>query len=198
MLYLPEVREAASAATFVKVSLSAWDQASFEWVNRPPPQLRFDQLVKGQQMFRAQFKGRLWMEVFLIAGFNSMPENVRKIAALAKEITPDRIQLNTAVRPPLEDFVAPLSRERMSALTHLFQPEAEIIAEFSTSHQAHVQANQDTILEMLQRRPCTAKQIAEGFGMHLNEVLKYIGKLMRNNYIRAESKKKEVYYIAAD
>lgn len=198
MLYLPEVREAASAASVVKVSLSAWDQASFEWVNRPPPQLRFDQLIEGQKTFRAQFKGRLWMEVFLIAGFNSMPEDVRKIAALAKDIAPDRVQLNTAVRPPSEDFVTPLSEERMSAMTHLFQPEAEIIAEFDASRQAHVQANQDTILEMLQRRPCTARQIADGFGMHLNEVLKYLGKLMRNHHIRAESKKNEVYYIAAD
>jgi predicted ArsR family transcriptional regulator len=86
----------------------------------------------------------------------------------------------------------------MSALTHLFQPEAEIIAEYDTSRHAHVQANQDTILEMLQRRPCTATQIADGFGMHLNEVLKYLGNLMRSHHIRIESKKNGVYYIAAD
>ena len=29
------VREAAGQADIVKVSLSAWDQASFEWINRP-------------------------------------------------------------------------------------------------------------------------------------------------------------------
>ena len=52
-------------------------------------------------------------------------------------------------------------------------------------------------MEMLKRRLCTAKQIADGFGMHLNEVLKYLGNLMRNDFIRAQIKKREVYYIAA-
>lgn len=196
MLYLPKVRQAASLASVVKVSLSAWDQASFTLTNRPYEQLRFQQVIEEQKRFRAQFNGRMWMEVFLIAGMNSMPEDVKKIAARAKEINPDRIQLNTAVRPPSEKFVVPLTEKRMSALTHLFEPEAEVIAEFNTSHHAHIQANQETILEMLLRRPCTAKQIAEGFGMHRNEVLKYLGRLMRNNRIRAEIKKNDVYYVA--
>jgi wyosine [tRNA(Phe)-imidazoG37] synthetase (radical SAM superfamily) len=196
MLYLPAVRQAASAANVVKVSLSAWDQASFTWMNRPPEQLCFEQVIEGQKRFRGQFDGQIWMEIFLIAGMNSMPEDVGKIAALAKEIAPDRIQLNTAVRPPSESFVAPLSRQRLSALTHLFQPQAEIIAEFNASGRAQVQVNQDTILEMLLRRPCTAKQIADGFGMHLNEVLKYLGNLMRNDQIRTQIEKNDVYYIA--
>ena len=196
MLYLPAVRQAASTANVVKVSLSAWDQASFTWMNRPPRQLRFEQVIEGQKRFRGQFNGQIWMEIFLIAGMNSMPEDVGQIAALAKEIAPDRIQLNTAVRPPSESFVAPLSRQRLSALTHLFQPQAEIIAEFNASGHAQVQVNQDTILEMLLRRPCTAKQIADGFGMHLNEVLKYLGNLMRNDQIRAQIEKNDVYYIA--
>jgi wyosine [tRNA(Phe)-imidazoG37] synthetase (radical SAM superfamily) len=195
LLHLPEIRDAASAASVVKVSLSAWDQASFEWVNRPSPQLRFDQLVAGQKAFRDQFTGRLLMEVFLIAGMNALPEDVRKIASLAEDIGPDRIQLNTAVRPPSEDYVAPLSRERMSALTHLFHPEAEIIAEFNPDRQAGVQANQEAIFAMLRRRPCTTRQISEGFGMHLNEVLKYVGKLIRDGRIRAECKEADVYYV---
>jgi len=181
MLYLQEVRDAASLANVVKVSLSAWDQASYGWVNRPHPQLLFDHLVEGQKAFRAQFKGQLWMEVFLMAGINSMPVDVRKIAALAKEIGPDRIQLNTAVRPPAEDFAMALSRERMEALIHLFHPTAEVIAEFRAKHANQIQANQETIFSMLQRRPCTADQIADIFGMHLNEVSKYLGNLVRTD-----------------
>ncbi len=88
MLQFPEVREAAATANVVKVSLSAWDQASYGWVNRPHPQLQFDQLVKGQKDFRAQFKGQLWMEVFLVAGMNSMPADVSKIADHGKKDRP--------------------------------------------------------------------------------------------------------------
>ncbi len=196
MLYFQEVRDAASLANVVKVSLSAWDQASYGRVNRPHPQLLFDHLVEGQKAFRAQFKGQLWMEVFLMEGINSMPADVRKIAALAKEIGPDRIHLNTAVRPPAEGFATALSKERMEALINLFHPTAEVIAEFRPKHTNHIQANQETIFSMLQRRPCTADQIADIFGMHLNEVSKYLGNLMRSDQIRTERKNTVVYYAA--
>ncbi|MBC8391215.1 MAG: radical SAM protein [Deltaproteobacteria bacterium] len=198
MLYLPEVQEEAAKANVVKVSLSAWNRISYGWVNRPHPQLRFNQLVQGQKAFRAKFKGQLWMEVFLIKAINSKPDDVRKIAAMAKEIKPDRIQLNTAVRPPAEDFVMALSHENMEELTHLFCPAAEIIAEYSPSHTDSVQANQDTIFAMLQRRPCTMGEIADIFGMHINEASKYLGILMRSGRIRAEQKNSAIYYNAVN
>jgi len=196
LLHLPEVREAALLANIVKVSLSAWDQASYGWVNRPHAQLKFTQLIKGQKAFRKQFRGELWLEVFLVAGMNSAPSDVGRIAALAGEIEPDRIQLNTVVRPPAEKFAAALSREHLSSLCHLFRPTAEVIAEFSAEKDPGVQANKETILSMLQRRPCTADQIAKGFAMHLNEVSKYLGNLMRTGQIREERKNNTVYYAA--
>ncbi len=196
MLHLPEVRDAALHANIVKVSLSAWDQSSYEWVNRPHPQLNFDQLIEGQKAFRVQFKKELWMEVFLISGINAFPSDVKGIAALAKEIGPDRIQLNTVVRPPAEDFAAPLSKERLEKLTGLFDPVAEVIAEFKTKYADPIQANQGTIFSMLQRRPCTSNQIADTFGMHLNEVSKYLGNMIRTEQIRTERKDGEVYYAA--
>jgi wyosine [tRNA(Phe)-imidazoG37] synthetase (radical SAM superfamily) len=198
MLQLREVREAAACANVVKVSLSAWDQASYGWVNRPHEQLQFDQLVEGQKDFRALFKGQLWMEVFLVAGMNSMPANVSKIADHAKEIGPDRIQLNTAARPPAEDFATAPAEERMQSLRHQFHPTAEIIAEFKAPHANPIQANQATIFAMLQRRPCTAEQIADIFGMHLNEVSKYLGKLMHADLIRAQRESAAVYYAATN
>lgn len=190
------VREAAAKADVVKVSLSAWNQASYEWVNRPHPKLRFNQLVAGQKAFREQFSGSLWIEVFLIQGINSQPENVKKIAALCKDIGPDRIQLNTAVRPPAEDFAMPLSRDQLSALSPLFYPAAEIIAEYNPEHAPDVHANQRTIFSMLQRRPCTMEQIADTFGMHLNEVSKYLGNLMRSGRIEVKHKNTAIYYAA--
>ena len=78
LLHLPEVQEAACHAHIVKVSLSAWDQASFGWVNRPHPELSFHQVVEGQKAFRARFKGQLWLEVFLVAGMNSLPSGRRE------------------------------------------------------------------------------------------------------------------------
>lgn len=196
MLLLPEVRDAASIANVVKISLSAWDMSSFDYINRPHPQLEFERLFDGIKAFREQFEGKLWLEVFLIWGVNSTPGDVGKIAALAREIGPDRVQLNTAVRPPAEDFATALPNEHMEELVGLFDPPAEIIAEFRTDAAGEIRANEATILSMIQRRPCTAEQIGETFGMHLNEVAKYVGKLSRAGEIKQERRNGVVYYTA--
>ena len=195
MLRLPEVRTAACRANIVKVSLSAWDQFSFEYINRPHGKLNFKDLIEGQWLFRAQFKGEIWMEIFVLWGVNSVPKDMTKIAELAKAINPDRIQLNTAVRPPAEEFAQALPKEHMEKLAEIFDPPAEVIAEFSADHTPEIHANETTILAMLERRPCTIEEIAKVLGFHINEVSKYVGKLTRTGRIRTEHKDGDVYYI---
>jgi wyosine [tRNA(Phe)-imidazoG37] synthetase (radical SAM superfamily) len=136
------------------------------------------------------------MEMFLVAGMNSTPSNVRKIAALAEQIRPDRIHLNTAVRPPAEAFATPLSEERMGSLLGLFGSAAEVVADFGYKQDVRMHGNQEEILSMLQRRPCTAEEVAQVYGMHLNEVSKYLGALMRSSQIHAELKRGTAYYRA--
>ncbi len=197
LLHLPEVRDAACSADIVKISLSAWNQSSYVWVNRPHAELTFAQLVAGQKALRRQFRGELWLEVFLVWGMNAMPSTVSWIADIASEIEPDRIQLNTAVRPPAEDFAGSLSRKRLLPLRRLFHPTAEAITGFSSDENHAIEANGETILTMLRRRPSTADQIAKGFGMHLNEVSKYLGNLLQTGKIREVRKSGAVYYVAA-
>jgi len=194
----PAVREAAQRADLVKLSLSAWDQFSFEHINRPHLDLKFQNIVDGYRAFRRGFQGKLWIEVFLIWGTNSVPGDVEKIAALTETVGPDEIHLNTAVRPPAEEFALAMPREEMEALAGLFRPTAKVIAEFPSDKSADFAANGDTILAMLKRRPCTAQQIGEVFGMHLNEVSKYLGKLSRTGKIRSRDSGREGYFVAVE
>jgi wyosine [tRNA(Phe)-imidazoG37] synthetase (radical SAM superfamily) len=197
LLDIIEVQEAALKADIVKASLSVvWHQRSFEWINRPHPELTFNRLIRGIKRFRSQFKGELWIEVFLVKGINSSFSVVEKISAAIKEIKPDRIHLNTAVRPPAEDYAVALPVKHMKELTYLFSSPAEIIPECNIDPAKEFQANETSILAMLQRRPSTMKQIEETFGMQINEVSKHLGNLMRNDYIRARCKNAEVYYMA--
>ena len=191
---IPEVRSAASIAHIVKVSLSAYDQETHKWINRPHPTIQFKQFVDGLKMFRSQFTGEMWMEVFLIWGMNSTPSDVSRIASIAEEIRPDRIHLNTAVRPPLEEFVEAVPKEQIISLCPLFCPTAEVIADFNAERDIELKVNKETVLAMLRRRPCTARQIAEVFGMHLNEVSKYLGNLKQAGQIREEWKNGDIYY----
>ncbi|MGM0486978.1 MAG: radical SAM protein [Planctomycetota bacterium] len=189
------VREAAGRANIVKVSLSAWDQLSFKRINRPHPKLNLKDLVDGARALRETLAGELWIEVFIVRGMNDAEKDVGKIAELVKSIQPDRIQLNTAVRPPAEEFVQAAPSEELAQLAAFFDPIAEVTAEFSSEQSPSIQANENTILEMLERRPCTAEQIAAVFGMHGNEVSKYLGKLTRTGRIRAKQEGGHTYYV---
>lgn len=193
-----EVREAAGQADIVKISLSAWDQTSFEWINRPATGLKFDRMLAGQKAFRREFKGQLWLEVFLMLGLNTMPPQVRKIAVLSREIAPDRIHLNTVTRPPAEEFAMPVPFDRLTPLTELFEPPAEIINEFKPHERKLMEADQESILAILKRRPCTSRQIADVCGLHFYEVTKHLSVLMKVNQVRSKNRYGAVYYVDAE
>ncbi len=194
LLHLPEVREAAALADVVKVSLSVWDQRSFEWVNRPHRHLAFDQLLDGMKQFRSRFNGRLWLEVFLLQGINAMRKDVEKIARLARDLLPDRVHLNTIARPPAEDFASAVPMPILEALCQLFDPPALIAADTRVHLSNGFKADPSAILAMLKRRPCTNEQIQAAFGLHINEVSKSLGRLMRHNLIRTDLKNDKIYY----
>ncbi|MEI6809313.1 MAG: radical SAM protein, partial [bacterium] len=86
LLRLAPVRRAAARADIVKISLSAWDQASFSKINKPFSGITFERYLAGLQAFRTEFKGQLVMEVFLVRGLNSDKDDARKIAELASII----------------------------------------------------------------------------------------------------------------
>ncbi len=196
LLYLPEVRSAAARADIVKISLSAWDQKSLEKINRPAPGCTFEQMIHGEIQFRREFKGQLWLEVFLLDGINATADEVAKIAAMSRQLNPDRIQLNTCVRPPAEDFAQAVPEARLRELANVFKPAAEVIAVYQARDKSEIKVNEKAILEMLRRRPCTAGQIADAFGMHLNEVSKFIGMLMKSAKIQAVHRDQDVYFFS--
>ncbi len=191
-----EVREAAARADVVKISLSAWDRDSFCRVNRPHEKLRFERLLDGMARFRGAFAGRIWLEVFVVPGINDHPADVAKIAALAERIRPDRIHLNTAVRPPAEAFAGPVPEDRLASLCRLFHSAAETIPEVDIRRDPKIPIDEETLLSMLGRRPCTSEQIAKGFGMHANEAAKYLGRLIRSGRVREIRKNGSVYFAA--
>ncbi|MGC8989979.1 MAG: FmdB family zinc ribbon protein [Verrucomicrobiia bacterium] len=110
-------------------SLDAGDNLLFQAVNRPHPEITFEKLVVGLEEFRREFSGQYWLEVLLVAGYTGLPAHVQKIAELVGLIQPDRVQLNTVVRPPAGDFAMPVPQVRLSELARLFKPRAEVIAE---------------------------------------------------------------------
>lgn len=158
----PEVRTAAARADIVKGSLSVWDDASMAALNRPVSGLSFAGLLEGLYTFRAMYSGRFWLEVLLVQGVNDAPEQVARIAAMATRLRPEKVQLNTVVRPPAYETAGAVDEQSLNALAALFVPPAEVIAPHRGGGAAKRELTpvDDDLVAMLARRPCTAGDIA--------------------------------------
>ncbi|MGB2821486.1 MAG: radical SAM protein [Phycisphaerae bacterium] len=178
LLWQEDVRRQLLGADLVLPSLDAGDEAVFQAINRPHDELSFEQVLGGLIDFRREYKGRYWLEVLLLAGHTAIEAEVAKLARCAGLISPDRVQLNTVVRPPAESLAVGATRERMVELAAMFDPPAEVIADFhGTYERTEFSAGREAVWELLRRRPCSLEDIAVGLGMHRNEAAKYVQSL---------------------
>jgi wyosine [tRNA(Phe)-imidazoG37] synthetase (radical SAM superfamily) len=195
MLWQPDVRRELAFADMVVPSLDAGGESVFQSVNRPHADISFREMLDGLIEFRTEFEGRYWLEVFLLAGYSATPAEVEEIAGCAKRIEPDRIQLNTATRPPAEDYAVSVTQDQLNQLATLFEPTAEVIADFRRVHQQQeFVAGRGSVLDLLRRRPCSVEDIANGLGMHRNEVVKYVEELAAEKLIESTAVADKLYY----
>ncbi|HOE61768.1 MAG TPA: radical SAM protein [Kiritimatiellia bacterium] len=179
---LPEVRREAAQADVVKLSLHAWDQASFEQITRPHPSLRFETILNGYRAFRQEFGGQIDLEVFLIHGVNDSPEQAQRIAALARQFGPDTLTLNTAVRPPADSGVTACPQDRMRALAPEFGPDTRISgAEPPTSPVAFTT---EALASLVSRHPVSLNSLAATFALTEEEMSARLAPLVAQRAIR--------------
>lgn len=202
LLWDSRVADSLLDADLVIPSLDAGDRGMFQRINRPHPMIDFDRMVAGLAAFGERFRRKMWLEVMLLEGLNDDEEQVAKIAEIADSINPERVQLNTAVRPPAEDYVHPVAAGRLRKLGDLFPLPVDIIASavgapgYEVSSQAR--GHRDEILAMLRRRPCTADDVARGLGLHRLSALKELEALAESNIIRRQERDGRGYYLPAD
>lgn len=183
---LPEVRAAAALADVVVPSLDAPDAAIFARINRPAPGLTFEQYWEGLRAFAREYRGALWLEVFIVPGVNDDEQCVRKIARLAAELRPAKIQLNTAVRPPADDDVRPATYQQLQALAALFTPPAEVIAAMQAVVQEQTTVALDEVLNLVRRRPCTVHDVAHGLSISFSAARAALHELATRGLARCE------------
>jgi wyosine [tRNA(Phe)-imidazoG37] synthetase (radical SAM superfamily) len=197
LLWRPDVAADVARADLVCPSLCAGSAAAWERINRPAPGMSFEKMASGLVGFRASFRGKLWLEVVLVEGVNDSDEEVRAIAAIAARIRADRVQLNTAVRPPAEGWVRPVPAERLEELARLFDPPAEVIADYGGRPTKKLtSAAAEEVLIMLRRRPCTAADVAAGLAITAQEADRHLERLRAAGLASAVERGGQTYWEA--
>ncbi|KPK93006.1 MAG: hypothetical protein AMJ94_03865 [Deltaproteobacteria bacterium SM23_61] len=195
LLHLETVRNALQEADLVIPTLDAASPQLFKFINRPHHSLRFSQILSGLKDFRREFGGQVWLQVMLCSGINDDPKEISRLREILDSVGPDRIQLNTVIRPPAEEFVSPLSPGQMEKVRDLWGKGAEIIPDFPQLGESPASRVRDAeIIDLLKRRPRTAEEISRALGYKLESVSQCLGELYRRHTIHYRMFQNRCYY----
>lgn len=197
LLWMERVREELAGADLVIPSLDAGDDAVFQYVNRPHRSISFEGMVDGIRRFRKEFRGRMWLEVLLLGGISATRAGAESIAAHARTIGADRVQLNTVLRPPRDRSARRVAKERMLGLAQMFEGAVEVIADYENVHdQSDYAVSRNEVLALLERRPCTVDDVSAGLSIHRNEAIKHLQHLTEENTVSMRTEGDLTFYVA--
>jgi wyosine [tRNA(Phe)-imidazoG37] synthetase (radical SAM superfamily) len=194
-----QVRIDLLAADIVVPSLDAARSTTLAAINRPALECADpEKIIEGLVCFAEEFGGEIWLEILLVAGVNDSDKDIAALVAAVERIRPDRVQLNTVVRPPAESWARSLPESRMNEIAGSFNNcQVEIIADYSgraAKRPEHPERME--ILEMLKRRPCTRTDICEATGLAGEDLDKILNELGKSSLIRETMHDGRKYYQA--
>jgi len=199
LLHRPDV--AADAARFdtVAPSLDAADEETFRRVNGPVDGLTVEVVIEGLARFSATFEGTLALELFFVSGVNDSPASLDAIIAAVEKIAPDRVDLNTVVRPTPGRDAQGVSAEFLAAVASRLPCPAFPIARFDSlpgrNRGLDSTELQEMILETLRRRPCTADDLAASLSAPPTAVKEAVEQLISRRAVSVELRGAETYFI---
>lgn len=199
LFWRPDVRAEACGADLLVPSLDVTSPEEFESINRPAAGIGFEEMVEGLVQLRAEFRGTMWLEVFLLAPLEPDAPSVRRLKQLVDRIAPDRVQLNTVARPAPGSPVQPVPLAVLEAVARILGPHAEVVAsqpDVAAPGQPPVKAGPDELYAIIRRHPSTVDNLVQGLGVKPHEVREHIQTLLNEGRIAAMEKESQTFYIA--
>jgi len=105
-----DVRQDLGYADVVVAKLDAPNEELFRRINRPLVGYSLEEIVRAISSFRAGYQGKLALDMMFIRANKRLAS---EMAALARRLVPDEVQVNTPLRPCA---VAPLIAEEIAAI----------------------------------------------------------------------------------
>ena len=192
-----QVRSDIKHAVVVIPSLDAVTEKIFNKINRPSPHLHVDTIIDGLIRFRKEYRGKIWLEVFIIPGMNDTTAELNALKLVIGKIKPDQVHLNTLDRPGSVSTLRTATREELERVLNVFQMENVAIVADPPEQKELFAYRKDTaaaILGTIARRPCTSKDLSEILGLPVKEVDTYLKSLEADEKIKAVKQKRGLFY----
>jgi len=197
LLYNHQVRNDLLQADVVLPSLDAATAVGFQKINRPAKGLTVENHIKGLVDFRKEYSGKIWLEVFILPGYNDNSTELNELKNAIERIKPDSIQLNTLDRPGTVKWLRGATREELEAIKIFFNFDNLELINSSTERkniQSYRKDTENAIIETIARRPCTVDDLTKILGLHINEINKYLDVLDAQNKIEVVEQERGNFY----
>jgi len=143
-MFREDVRRQLVHADTVVAKLDVPNEELFAMVNRPAPGLHFDRIKDGIRLFRHKYRGKLALQIMFI---EANKDYASEIAALARQISPDEVQIDTPLR---SSKVKPLPRENIASILEKFNNLKNVITVYEAPKP---EVRPIDLAETLRRRP---------------------------------------------
>mgnify|MGYP006279691409 CR=1 FL=1 len=186
LLFNPEVQAQLKEADVVLPTLDAGDEKTFRLINRPHPDIKFDELVRGFIEFNRKFQGKFWIEVMLVKNINDSEVGLKRIKEKLDLIGPDRIDINVPIRPPAEKWVEIPDKSVICRLNEIFKDFNDINFPEMGHFKLYSEDFQHELLSIIERHPMRQDQIIETFmsdKLPENDILKKLHELENQHKI---------------
>lgn len=123
----PLVRHELLPADLIVPSLDSVLPNIFIEMNRPHPDVKLERIIDGLAALRKEFRGKIWLEVMLVAGVNDDLRHIKKLGEVIEKINPDKVQLNSPVRLTAEEHILPVEKRKLEKIKKILGDKAQII-----------------------------------------------------------------------
>ena len=122
----PQVQQDIAEADLVIPSLDGSNAEEFSLVNRPGNEIDFDTFIAGLTQFTHIFKGKIYLELFIVPGLNDSDDSIARFAEIIRTMRLDKIQLNALDRPGTENNIVISSAENAARFSSVLGAFAQV------------------------------------------------------------------------
>ncbi len=197
LLQHKRVRDMVKGADLIIPTLNTVFEDTFRTIHRPHHTLVLKDIIEGLIRHREEYYGRIYLETVLLAGINDNENEIKGLAKAFEDIAPDRIHLNTVVRPPAYSEAVAVAAKRMEEIRDILGEKAEIISPSSLdSGKTKNDKGIHDVLEMIRRRPVTFEDILTSLNLDSIEAERLIKALRIKGKIREQDHGGKTFFTA--
>ncbi len=197
LFWKEDVRHRVMGADVIMPTLTSAYDPTFRMIHRPHPELDLNMIVDGLIKLRQDYKGQLLLEVVFLAGINDTEKQIEGLKGLIDRICPDKVQLNTVVRPPADSRAISLDIKKLEEIMVFLGKNAEIVAEPRVTGKILEKSSLIRgLLDMVKRRPLKPDDIANSLNLSMEEVEDLVKGLIIKGKIRKQEHSGDIYYLS--